>query len=103
MMMEDEIPKGLIAYVREYKEGKRLVLLNFTGRKLLAPLFRHGYFTDAAGFQAILSTKHERPCNTSMDNSEIAEFDKSILRGPTVTLSPNEGLIIRVWSKRRYQ
>jgi alpha-glucosidase len=103
----NQTPKGIIAFVREYKSGKRLVLLNFSGRKVTVPLFRQGYFADAAGFQVVLSTHDDRPVAAkegmlNKDGLASSEDDLSILQGSSVTLSANEGMVIRVWSKRRF-
>lgn len=103
----NQTPKGILAFVREYKSGKRLVLLNFSGRKVAVPLFQQGYFADAAGFQVVLSTHDDRPVAAkeavlSKDRSASSEADPSILQGSSVTLSANEGMVIRVWSKRRF-
>lgn len=93
-------PKGTLAYVREYKSGKRLVLLNFTNNEVTVPLFQEGHFADAAGFQVLLSTHEDRPVADSANDGAVG--DASIVQGSSVTLSPNEGLVLRVWSKRRF-
>eukprot|EP00797_Seminavis_robusta_P020625 Sro316_g115590.1 Neutral and basic amino acid transport protein rBAT (272) ;mRNA; f:67877-68692 len=100
----NETPKGVMAFVREYKSGKRLVLLNFSGKQVTVPLFQQGYFADAAGFQVLLSTQEDRPvaATESKERSSSSDSDPSILQGSSVTVNGNEGIVLRVWSKRRF-
>ena len=91
--LENKTPKGTMAFVRESKSGKRLVYLNFTKRKVKVPLFREGYFAVGDTFQAVLSTHPSRPVAGESHDSN----DASLLNGPTFTLNPNEGLVIKVW------
>ena len=96
------IPKGVLAFVREYKTGKRLILLNFTNRKSTVSLSCQGFLLNAAGFEVLLSTASHRACTSSaaedMDNSKTKP---SLLESSKVVLYPNEGLVLRVLSKQR--
>ena len=97
----NQVPKGILAYVREFKGGKRLILLNFMNKKVTVPLFHDGYFADAAGFQVVLSTQEDRPVANSVDDTASNAGD-SLIKGDSITLNANEGMILRVWSKRRF-
>ena len=99
----DKVPKGVMAYVREFKAGRRLILLNFTSKRVTVPLFQKGYFADATAFQAVLSTDGDRAvaATNSSDDAPPASSstDPSVLHEPTVSLLPNEGLVIQIWRK----
>lgn len=101
MLTQTQTPKGIMAYVREYKSGKRLVLLNFLNKNVTVPLFQEGYFADAAGFQVVLSTHQERVVAADGSKNNGSE-DPSIVQGSSVVLSANEGIVLKVWSKRQF-